>query len=136
MGGMKGVASIGAGIGMILALGAFQAPAALHQASPGLWEIAGIPGSKSPLHECFADVMVLAQFEHRHRNCSRNVVSDSGNTTVIHYSCSGGDFGDSRLTVITPRSMRIETQGISQQLPFNYVLQARRIGECASAAAH
>jgi hypothetical protein len=133
---VKGVAVLGAGIGLILALGAAQHPSALATLSPGMWEIGGIPGARTPLHECFSDVMALAQFEHRHRNCTRNVVSDSGNTTVIHYSCSGGDFGDSRLTVITPRSMRIETQGISQQLPFNYVLQARRIGECASASSH
>jgi hypothetical protein len=39
------------------------------------------------------------------------------------------------MTVITPRSIRIETQGISGDLPFNYVLQARRIGECTASAA-
>jgi hypothetical protein len=34
--------------------------------------------------------------------------------------------------LITPRSIRIETQGISGDLPFNYVLQARRVGDCAN----
>ena len=29
-----------------------------------------------------------------------------------------------------PRSMRIETQGISGNLPFNYQLHARRVGDC------
>jgi len=32
--------------------------------------------------------------------------------------------------LITPRSIRIETQGISDNLPFNYVIQARRVGDC------
>jgi hypothetical protein len=28
--------------------------------------------------------------------------------------------------------MRLEVQGISAQLPFNYVLQARRVGDCGA----
>ena len=65
--------------------------------------------------------------------------SDGPISTVIQYSCPGGGFGRSTLTMITPRSLRIETQGISDNLPFNYVLQARRVGDCparASASAH
>ena len=45
----------------------------------------------------------------------------------------------SKIDVLTPRSIRIETQGIADDLPFNYVIQARRVGECSprqSAAAH
>jgi hypothetical protein len=38
------------------------------------------------------------------------------------------------MDVITPRALRISTQGISDQLPFNYVLQAHRIGECQKSA--
>jgi len=136
MHGVKGFAVLGAGIGLILALSAFQLPTAIAGSSPGLWEISGSPGTKTPLRECLSDVMKLAQFEHRRKNCTRNIVSNGANTAVIHYSCGSGDFGESRLTMITPRSMRIETQGISEQLPFNYVLQARRVGECASASAH
>ena len=133
---VKGIAGGAAGILLILGLGAFQPPAALSSASPGMWEIAGAPGSKGAVRECVGDVLTLAQFEHRHKNCSRNIVSSASSTAVIHYSCGGSDFGESRVTVLTPRSMRIETQGISEQLPFNYVLQARRVGDCASAAAH
>jgi hypothetical protein len=36
--------------------------------------------------------------------------------------------------VLTPRSLRIATQGISGGLPFNYVLQARRVDDCAKSA--
>ena len=133
---LNGIAGALAGILLILVLGAFQLPSALSGASPGMWEIAGAPGAKGAVRECVADVLTFAQFEHRHKNCSRNIVSSGSSTAVIHYSCSGSDFGESRLTVITPRSMRIETQGISEQLPFNYVLQARRVGDCASASVH
>jgi hypothetical protein len=58
------------------------------------------------------------------------VISDDGSSTVIRYSCGGAGFGHSEIDVLTPRSLRISTQGISSGLPFNYVLQARRIEDC------
>ena len=125
-----------------LAIGAAavaQRPAALAKAAPGLWEIAGLPGAKTPARECVSDVLALAQFEHRRQSCTRSVISDDQVSTVIQYNCAGGGFGRSKMTMITPRSIRIETQGISDNLPFNYVLQARRVGDCsktASAARH
>lgn len=120
----------------IAALAPAPAPqrAVLSQASGGLWEISGAPGAKAPVRQCIADLAVLAQFEHRGRNCKRTIVHDDGSSASIHYSCGGADFGDSQIDVLTPRSLRISTQGISGSLPFNYVLQARRIGDCEKAA--
>jgi hypothetical protein len=119
-----------AGAVAVLALGAAQRPIALAKTSPGLWEISGIPGVKTPLRECFADLGALAQFEHRKLSCSRRVLTDTESSTTIEYSCAGGGFGHSEIDIITPRNLRISTQGISDNLPFNYVLQARRMGDC------
>lgn len=122
-----------------LALTAAQRPSALAQAAPGLWEISGLPGAKTPLRQCIGDVATLVQFEHRGRSCSRKVVSERGSSAVVEYSCGGAGFGHSEVDVITPRSLRIDTQGVSDNLPFRYVLQARRIGDCpatASASRH
>ena len=113
-----------------VALIAAQRPAALAQTAPGLWEIEGLPGASAPARECVADVVALAQLEHRAKACRRNVVSDGPSSTVIQYTCAGTEYGRSKMTVITPRSLRIETQGISDNLPFAYVLQARRVGDC------
>lgn len=114
----------------MLLLGAAQRPIALAKTSPGLWEISGVPGTKAPLVECFPDLGTLAQFEHRKVSCSRRVLSDNESSTIVDYSCAGGGFGHSQIDIITPRSLRISTQGISDNLPFNYVLQARRVGDC------
>ena len=130
---------LAAGMAAILALGAAQRPAALAQTSAGLWELSGLPDTRAPLRMCVADTSVLSQYEHRGQMCTRVVISDTASATVIHYTCSGGGFGRSVLTSLTPRSLRIETQGISNNLPFNYVIQARRVGECGlrqSAARH
>lgn len=105
-------------------------PTALAQVAGGVWEIRGAPGAQQPVRQCFADIMALAQFEHRSRSCSRTVLSDRGTTTVINYTCGPSDFGQSQIDVLTPRSLRIATQGISDQLPFNYVIQAHRVGDC------
>lgn len=107
--------------------------------APGLWEVGGLPGQKAPARECVALSGELAQLEHRGKRCSRKVVSDNGTAVLVEYSCTGRDFGRSKLTLLTPRSVRIETQGISDGLPFNYVAQARRVGDCPirpSTAAH
>ena len=106
-------------------------PSALAQVAGGLWEIEGVPGAKEPVRECVANVAALAQFEHRAQSCSRSVISDKGSSTVISYKCGAAGFGQSKIEVLTPRSLQISTQGISDQLPFAYVLQAHRVGECS-----
>lgn len=127
----KALVALGACCVAIVTIAAADAPTLLKIASGGLWEISGAPGLKAPVRQCILEPAVLAQFEHRGKNCTRNVLSDTPSQTVIHYSCGGGGFGDSKMTMLTPRSLRIQTQGISEQLPFNYVLQARRVGDCA-----
>jgi hypothetical protein len=109
-------------------------PAALAQASPGLWEVYRLPGVRDVTRECVGNVAILAQYEHRRHRCTSSIVSNGPISTVIQYNCPGGGFGRSTLTMITPRSLRIETQGISDNLPFNYLLQARRVGNCAPRA--
>ena len=114
----------------LLALAGARSPTALAPTQGGQWELSGVPGSAKPVRRCVADPAALAQFEHSGKSCTRVVISDAGSTAEIHYTCQGGGFGRTRMTVITPRAIRIETQGISDSLPFNYVLQARRVGDC------
>ncbi|MGE5564141.1 MAG: DUF3617 domain-containing protein [Bacillota bacterium] len=108
--------------------------AALAKVAGGMWEVSGAPGAQSPVRQCVADILALAQFEHRGRSCSRSVISDKGNSTVVSYSCGPSDFGQTQIDVVTPRALRISTQGISDQLPFNYVIQAHRVGDCEKTA--
>ena len=122
----------GAGVAAALVLGAATRPAALAPVAPGWWEMSGVPGTKKPILQCVGDILALAQFEHRNQSCSRRVIRDGASATSVDYSCADGGFGRSEIGVITPRSLRIDTQGISEGLPFHYVIQARRVGECPS----
>ena len=99
-----------------------------NQTQGGLWQV-DRTGAK-PVRICVPSTAALALFEHRNASCSRNVIRDSGSIATIRYTCAGGDFGQSDFTLLTPRSLRIATQGISANAPFNYVLQAHRVGDC------
>ena len=112
------------------ALAAASVPRALATATGGLWEVSRSATGHNPTRICVATPDLLAQFEHRQQRCQRTVVSDSGSETLISYNCPSGGFGQSKMTLITPRTLRIDTQGIADNLPFHYKLHARRIGSC------
>jgi hypothetical protein len=119
-----------AGMGLAaLTVGAAALPPIIAD-SAGLWEVSRSATGANPERRCVPSASTLAQWEHRKLQCSRTVLSSSANEAVIHYTCPGGGFGRAQIRVITPRTLRIETQGISDGLPFNYVLHARRVGEC------
>jgi hypothetical protein len=122
-------------LGAAAALSAAVAPSVFTEAQPGMWEISGAPGAKVPVRSCVADIAALARFEHRASNCTARVISASASSANVDYSCGGSEFGHSEVELLTPRSLRISTQGISGGLPFNYVLQARRIDDCPKSAA-
>ena len=122
------------GIAGVLILGAAQQPSPLAQTKAGQWELEGVPGAKSPVRQCVSEMLALARFEHRGKNCTSRTISTTVSSIVIEYDCGGAGFGRSQLDVLTPRSLRISTQGISDSLPFNYVLQARRLGDCSTTA--
>ena len=112
----------------LLTLTAVVRPAVFTQTTGGLWEVSRADGGRRNI--CIPDPTVLAQYEHLRAKCSRDIIRDQQSRAEIHYTCAGGAFGQSTVQLITPRSLRIETQGISDNAPFHYTLQARRIGDC------
>lgn len=100
--------------------------------SGGLWEVSKSATGVNAERRCLPNASVLAQWEHRRAQCTRVIISSTDSEAVIHYTCPGDGFGQSKIKVITPRTLRIETQGIAGGYPFNYVLHARRLGDCAA----
>lgn len=117
-----------AGAAFLVGLAA-AGPAVLNGVSGGLWEVSG---HGAPARLCVADPLVLAAYEHRKSSCSRTVIRSDGESAVVSYTCSGGGFGQSNISVVTPRSLNIATQGISGGEPYKYMLVARRLGDCSS----
>ena len=98
--------------------------------SGGLWEVSRSATGAGAEKICVPNSAALAQWEHRGKQCTRTVISSTDEEAVIHYTCRGKDFGHSTVRVVTPRTLRIDTQGISGGYPFAYVLHARRAGNC------
>ncbi|MEP7315736.1 MAG: hypothetical protein ABI667_03480 [Sphingomicrobium sp.] len=103
-------------------------PSALH--GSGLWEVGKSANGTGSQRRCLADPAILAQWEHLTDQCTRVVVSTGTSSSEVHYTCTNGGFGTSHIRLLTPRSVRIETQGIAKGYPFGYTLHARRIGNC------
>ena len=118
-----------AGAVCLLALTAASPKAVLSQIQGGLWEISGSRGAPAT-RLCIAHPPLLAQVEHRSDRCTRIVLRNDSTSAIVEYRCAGGGFGHSEITMLTPRSVRIDTQGISDHAPFAYVAQARRVGSC------
>ena len=118
------------GAAALLTLAAAQRPTVLVQASPGQWELSGVPGTAAPVRRCLGNLSMLAQLEHRAQSCTQVIIRDGRASATVHYTCTRGGFGQTEISQITPRSYRIETQGISGNAPFHYVVQARRVAAC------
>ena len=117
-------------VGLSLGAAAPTSPRALAAAESGQWAVSRSATGEGAQSVCLSDPSTLAQWEHRGGRCTRVVISDAGAKAVIHYTCADGGFGRSDITLVTPRSLKIATQGISSDGPFNYALFARRIGQC------
>ncbi len=103
----------------------------LSRLEKGRWEVREVDGATETASVCLGDPAALLRFEHRTAAaCSSEVVESAASTATVQYSCQGQGFGHSALKVETPRSVRIETQGISRGRPFSYRLQAQRVGAC------
>lgn len=101
---------------------------AFGQIEPGQWQVRGEDGAVREL--CLLDPASLVQQHHAGASCSRMVIADSSTTAVVHYSCPGTGWGRTTFQIRSPRKMRITTQGIDANLPFDESIEARRTGEC------
>ena len=116
--------------GALVLLGAAPAQDSPRTARPGYWDISLSATGNGARRVCLSDPMILAQWEHRGVACTRDLLSEQGNSATVRYSCPGGGFGQSVMTLLTPRSIKVDTQGISDGGPFAYSLYARRAGSC------
>ena len=114
---------------LALSGGAFE-PRSPREAKPGLWDVSLSATGNNARRFCLADPMILSQWEHRGGACTRVILTEHETSATVHYTCAGGGFGQSVITLVTPRSIKVDTQGISGDGPFAYDLYARRAGNC------
>jgi hypothetical protein len=119
-------------------LGAGVAPAAdqrplgmLAQLEAGSWELR-LRGEEGTERLCLRDGIQLVQLRHPQAQCERFVVADEPNDVIVQYTCRGRGYGRTHVHRESGRIVRIEAQGIARGLPFNFVAEGRRVGECGA----
>lgn len=111
---------------------AAQAPAAFTQLQTGIWELRDVRRSESlPSHICVRDPAQFFQIRHTGRTCSRRILNQDSRSATARYECPGAGWGQTVVTVETPRLVRVDTQGIEGGAPFHQMYEARRTGACS-----
>jgi len=112
--------------------GVAQGPALamLDRLEPGLWEVRARDDADT-VQLCVNNGRKLIQVRHRGEACRRFVIDDAPNMVTVQYTCPAGGYGHTRVRFENPRLAQLETQGIDNGLPFNFVAEARRLGPCS-----
>ena len=97
---------------------------------PGQWQLHNT-ADNTRRNLCVRDPRALLQLGHADTaQCSRFVVAQGPRELTIHYTCPGAGHGRTTIGLVTPRSIKLETQGIAGGLPFQQSYAARRTGAC------
>ncbi len=128
---------LSAAVGALLVSGATMAAApqrtastALSRLQTGRYELKEVGSLAEPRVVCLADAAMLIQLQQPDTQCSRLIVADGADSTTINYTCVSGGHGRTVVTITTPRSFDLQTQGISSGAPFDIDYQGRRVGAC------
>ena len=95
----------------------------------GLWEIS-TRGGRSMRSICVRDGSELVQLRHRGAACNRFVVEDAANEITVQYTCKGDGYGRTHIRRETNSLAQIDSQGIEGGRPFQFAVEARRVGSC------
>jgi hypothetical protein len=106
-----------------------NALAMLSGLSKGEWTIRFRDGSPSR-KICIRSGDELIQLQHDDRNCRRFVVEDGATEVTVHYTCRGNGYGRTSIRRETATLVQIESQGIVNGLPFQFLAEARQTGSC------
>lgn len=96
----------------------------------GRWELRMRDGAGTIQSICLSDGRRLIQLRHPLNTCERFVVDDEASDVTVQYTCRGRGYGRTHIRRETARLVQIETQGIADGLPFNFVAEGRRVGDC------
>lgn len=104
---------------------------AMRAVAPGNWSLRASGSPEAARASCFADTAAFLRLRLRAAQCSRFVIDDTPRLSTVHYTCPGIGHVRTTIHVDTPRSLRIESEGIADGMPFADAYEARRIGNCA-----
>ncbi len=129
------IAVVAAGLLAAFAVPAFgQRPtlAMLGQLEPGRWELRMRDAGGTVERLCLPNTRRLIQLRHPDAACDRVIINDAESEVTVQYTCHGRGYGRTHIRRETNRLVQIDTQGIADGLPFAFMAEARRIGDCGT----
>lgn len=123
-------------VAAVIALGAGSVMAGppslamLDRFEPGQWELRQRDGGGGSSLRCLGNGRTLIQLRHAGLQCRSTVIEDGEASVTVQYVCPGNGYGHTRIRLENPRLAQIETQGVSNGLPFAFAAEARRAGPC------
>lgn len=81
---------------------------------------------------CVGDRRRLVQLRHPDLACERLIVEDTPNSVTVQYTCRGHGYGRTHIRRETSQLIQVESQGVTDGLPFDFAAEGRRIGDCAT----
>jgi len=103
---------------------------AFNRITPGEWQLRALDGSAPVRRLCIKDAYDLIQLRHPGSACSRFVLTNEAQSATVHYTCTGAGYGRTTISVETPELIRIDSQGLANQMPFQTSFEGRRLGQC------
>lgn len=111
-------------------LAARQPLAMLDEVERGRWELRMRDPAGAVERICMRDARRLIQMRHPFDNCERLIVNDTPTDVTVQYTCRGRGYGRTHIRRESNRLLQVDSQGIAEGLPFAFVAEARRIGDC------
>jgi hypothetical protein len=112
------------------ATGQGPALAMLNGLEAGRWELRMRDNGAPVERICLPNAQRLIQLRHPGDACDRLIVDDAATEVTVQYTCRGRGYGRTHIRRETSRLVQIDTQGIADGLPFAFVAEARRVGDC------
>ena len=102
---------------------------ALTRINPGFWQLQEIDGPGR--HQvCATDPGRLLRLREPSASCPQYVLDSDRRSMTASYTCSGGSWGRSVLTVRSASSIKLETQGVADGAPFAVDYNGKLVGSC------
>lgn len=106
--------------------------AMLDQLESGQWELRLRDGRTLVERLCVNNGRQLIQLRHPEPACDRFIIDDKPGEVTVQYTCRGRGYGRTHIRRETNQLVQIDSQGIAEGLPFDFIAEARRIGDCSS----
>ena len=99
----------------------------------GLWQLRSVGAGTSGVaidKLCVGDPSQLTQIQHGDIPCNRYVVRSTPTSVTVSYTCRGQGQGLTTIRKESGRLIQIQSQGIRNNSPFSFSVEARRAGTC------